>query len=99
MQTDSPFEHSIFTVQATSIQIARARCDILDESGTQILWAILIGFLAGVKIRVYVGKSGRIEILRINRPREFAPIAEMYDYPILDSISNIRIGTVTIAER
>ncbi len=95
-QTDSPFEHSIYTVQADSIQIARARCDILDESGTQILWALLLGFLPGLKIRVYAGKSKRTEILRINRPREFGPLAEMYDYPIFDSMSNSKIGTVRL---
>jgi hypothetical protein len=98
MQLYNPFDHSIFTVQADSIQITRARCDILDESGTEIFWAILIGFLAGVKIRVYAGESRRTEILRIDRPKEFGPMAERYDYPVIDFTNESRVGTVRLPE-
>ncbi len=96
MKTGTPFENTIFTVQADSFQIASGKCDILDMSGSQILWATLLSFPYFPKIRVYEAKSRRTEILKVNRPREFGPMLEMYDYPVLDSISKSRIGTVRL---
>ncbi len=45
---------------------------------------------------MYTGKSRRTQILKVDRPREFGPTSEIHDYPVLDSVSNSRIGTVRL---
>ena len=82
MQTDDPFEHSIYIVRAGPIQIARGDAIFLSASGSKILWAILLGFL-GPRIWVYVGKSRRTQVLKVDRPRDFCLMSDIYDYPVL----------------
>ena len=36
-------------------------------------------------------------ILEVNGPREFGPMSEVHDYPVLDSLSDSRIGTVRLS--
>lgn len=95
MQAGTLFEHTIYSLQANHNQIAFGRCHVVDASGNPILWAVLLGF-PSVKIRVYLDKYSWTAILRVNRPREFGPMAEIHDYPVLDPIEKARIGTVRL---
>jgi hypothetical protein len=95
MQWDTLFNQPIFTLQIRFWQMALGSCEILDASGAKILYAALLGFV-GPKIRVYAYKPKRAEILEVKGPRESAPASEISDYPVLDSVNDVRIGTVRL---